>query len=173
MDRLAAAEVRLAAALDRLEAAGLTAPPPGAVVDTEVHEALIAEYDRLNRDLDQLALTLEESRNDNRMLESRLAELAAENAALRDTGAPPAVETAEAPADLERRLADAEAFADEALAELDIARKEMADLRAALARAEQASAQRQADLFRAEADKEAAAKRLDQTIGRLDRAIAG
>ncbi|PWR20745.1 hypothetical protein [Zavarzinia compransoris] len=160
MDRLAAAEIRLAAALDRLDAL-----PFGGGVDQTVHATLVDEYDRLNRDVDELSQALEDVRTDNRQLENRIAELAAENAVLRETPA------AAAP-DLERRLADAEAFADEALSELDTARKEMAQLRQALAQAEQQSAQRQADLFRLENAQDAAAKRLDQTIGRLDRAIA-
>lgn len=169
MDRMAAAEARLAAALDRLDAATQTLPGTN-MVDAEVHEALVGEYDRLNRDIDQVALALEEARNDNRALEARLAEIVAENEALREAG--PVADTAP-DSDLERRLADAEAFADEALAELDIARKEMAELKASLAKAEQTGAQRQADLFRLEANAEKAAERLDQTIGRLDRAIAG
>lgn len=166
MDRLAAAEARLAVALDRLEAA--TGAMPSAV-DPTVHATLVDEYDRLTRDIDELAQALEDARSDNRKLEARIAELAAENVALKDQGA---VSAPALDGELDRRLRDAEAFADEALSELDIARKEMAELKAALAQAEKLGAQRQADLFRLETAHEAAAKRLDQTIGRLDRAIA-
>ena len=168
MDRLAAAEARLVVALDRLEAA--TGALPSAV-DPTVHATLVDEYDRLNRDVDELAQALEDARSDNRQLEARIAELAVENSALKDREPAPAA----APpldADLERRLRDAEAFADEALNELDEVRKEMAELKAALAQAEKLGAQRQADLFRLETANEAATKRIDQTIGRLDRAIA-
>ena len=55
MDRMAAAEARLAAALDRLDAATQTLPGTN-MVDAEVHEALVGEYDRLNCDIDQVAL---------------------------------------------------------------------------------------------------------------------
>ncbi|MFZ2872288.1 hypothetical protein [Zavarzinia sp.] len=166
MDRLAAAEARLAVALDRLEAA--TGAMPSAV-DPMVHATLVDEYDRLTRDIDELAQALEDARSDNRQLEARIAELAAENVALREQGAVP---TPTLDAEMERRLMDAEAFADEALNELDLARKEMAELKAALVQAEKLGAQRQADLFRLETANETATKRLDQTIGRLDRAIA-
>lgn len=180
MDRLAAAEARLSAILDRFESVADTIQPAGSV-DGAVHEALVAEYDRLTGHVDQLAVALEEARGDNRALETRLAELAAENADLRTLSeAAPPVGTPDT------RLLDAEAFAEEALQELDAAKAELAGLKtevetlgaenaalkAALAKAEAQGAQRQAELFRLETANEAAAKRLDQTIARLDRAIA-
>ncbi|MFA5119684.1 hypothetical protein [Zavarzinia sp.] len=168
MDRLVAAEARLLAALDQLEA---LAAPAADAVDPEVHATLVAEYDRLTGDVEQLAQALEEARADNRRLDERLGELAAENAALRE--APAATESpAPVDVDLEHRLADAEAFAEEALNELEAARAEIDRLKAALTAAEQQGAQRQAELFRLEAATDTAAKRLDQTVARLDRAIA-
>lgn len=164
MDRLATAEARLIAALDRLEAATAALPP---AIDATVHATLVDEYDRASRDIDELAQALEDARADNRMLEARIVELAGENTALQEAAA-----ASPDHSDLERRLADAEAFAEEALSELEIARREMAELKNALAQAEKLGAQRQADLFRLENANEAAAKRIDQTVARLDRAIA-
>lgn len=179
MDRLAAAEARLFAVLDRFETVAETLSPGS--VDGTVHAALVSEYDRLNHDLDQLAVVLEESRGDNRALEARLAELAVENTDLKALNQGMVEVT---PPD--GRIADAEAFAEEAMRELEQARLELealkssvetlaaenTTLKTALAKAEAQNSQRQADMFRLESASDTAAKRLDQTIARLDRAIA-
>lgn len=159
MDRLAVAEARLAAALEALD--GIVAAPAEAA-------ALVA---RLQAENQALAAALETARADIEAYEARLADLARPG-----EGAP----------DADIRLAEMEALAEEAFGERDQARAENtrlsaelaalrnegAALRGRLAAVEAQNNQRQADLFRLESVAETAVRKLDQSISRIDRAIA-
>ncbi len=152
MDRIAVAEARLATALEALEGLAGAAPEGAQMVE------------RLQAENQALAAALDTARSDIEAYEARLADLARPGAAAGD-------------ADI--RLAEMEALAEEAFAERDLARSEKARaaaevtaIKGRLAALEAQYSQRQADLFRLESVTETAARKLDQSVARIDRAIA-